>query len=146
MMIEPGWKVYRGMIVGETHARQRPRDQRAQEASAHQHPHHLEGRAVRSPRRSGCRLEKALAYIGDDELVEVTPKSIRPAQEAARPNERKRADRCKEPRRSDPRHLSSTISVYLAGRSSSAGIFLPKVKTPRGIGTPDAPVHRCSNR
>ena len=29
-------------------------------------------------------LEKALAYIEDDELVEVTPKSIRLAQEAAR--------------------------------------------------------------
>jgi hypothetical protein len=29
-------------------------------------------------------LEKALAYIEDDELVEVTPKSIRPAQEVPR--------------------------------------------------------------
>ena len=41
-------------------------------------------------------LEKALAYIGDDELVEVTPKSIRLRKRLLDPNERKRADRAKE--------------------------------------------------
>jgi len=36
-------------------------------------------------------LEKALAYIEDDELVEVTPKSIRLRKALLDPNERKRA-------------------------------------------------------
>jgi GTP-binding protein len=38
-------------------------------------------------------LEKALAYIEDDELVEVTPKSIRLRKRLLDPNERKRAFR-----------------------------------------------------
>ena len=41
-------------------------------------------------------LEKALAYIEDDELVEVTPKSIRLRKTHLDPNERKRAERSKE--------------------------------------------------
>jgi GTP-binding protein len=40
-------------------------------------------------------LEKALAYIQDDELVEVTPKSIRLRKTFLDPNERKRAERSK---------------------------------------------------
>ncbi len=38
-------------------------------------------------------LEKALAYIQDDELVEVTPKSIRLRKRYLDPNERKRVER-----------------------------------------------------
>jgi GTP-binding protein len=41
-------------------------------------------------------LEKALAYIQDDELVEVTPKSIRLRKKLLDENDRKRADRSKE--------------------------------------------------
>jgi GTP-binding protein len=41
-------------------------------------------------------LEKALAYIGDDELVEVTPRSIRLRKAILDPNDRKRADRAKQ--------------------------------------------------
>ena len=41
-------------------------------------------------------LEKALAYIEDDELVEVTPKSIRLRKVYLDPNERKRMERSKE--------------------------------------------------
>jgi predicted membrane GTPase involved in stress response len=41
-------------------------------------------------------LEKALAYIEDDELVEVTPKSIRLRKAMLDPNARKRAFRAKE--------------------------------------------------
>jgi GTP-binding protein len=40
-------------------------------------------------------LEKALAYIQDDELVEVTPKSVRLRKTFLDPNERKRAERAK---------------------------------------------------
>jgi GTP-binding protein len=41
-------------------------------------------------------LEKALAYIEDDELVEVTPKSIRLRKTILDPNDRKREERRKE--------------------------------------------------
>jgi GTP-binding protein len=41
-------------------------------------------------------LERALAYVEDDELVEVTPKSIRLRKTLLDPNERKRAERAKE--------------------------------------------------
>ena len=40
-------------------------------------------------------LEKALAYIQDDELVEVTPKSIRLRKAILDPNDRKRAERAR---------------------------------------------------
>jgi GTP-binding protein len=38
-------------------------------------------------------LEQAIAYIADDELVEVTPKSIRIRKRLLDPNARKRASR-----------------------------------------------------
>ncbi len=38
-------------------------------------------------------LEQAIAYIDDDELVEVTPKSIRLRKRFLDPNERKRESR-----------------------------------------------------
>jgi GTP-binding protein len=41
-------------------------------------------------------LEKALAYIQDDELVEVTPKSIRLRKKLLDENDRKKAERIKE--------------------------------------------------
>ena len=41
-------------------------------------------------------LEQAIAYIDDDELVEVTPKSIRLRKRFLDPNERKRANRAAE--------------------------------------------------
>ena len=41
-------------------------------------------------------LEKALAYIEDDELVEVTPKSIRLRKKFLDANDRKRAEKAKE--------------------------------------------------
>ncbi len=96
MMIEPGWKVYKGMIVGEHTRDKRSRDQRAQGQAAHQHPHHLEDEAVRLTPPIRMTLEKALAYIEDDELVEITPKSIRLRKRHLDPTERKRAEKTKE--------------------------------------------------
>ncbi len=43
------------------------------------------------PRR--LTLEQAIAYIEEDELVEVTPKSIRLRKAILDPNDRKRAER-----------------------------------------------------
>jgi GTP-binding protein len=52
--------------------------------------------AVRLTTPIRMTLEKALAYIEDDELVEVTPKSIRLRKKILDPNDRKRAGREKE--------------------------------------------------
>jgi GTP-binding protein len=96
MMIEPGWKVYAGMIVGEhtrgndlvvnvlkgkklTNIRTTSKDE-----------------AVRLTPPIRMTLEKALAYIEDDELVEVTPKSIRLRKRLLDENERKKDERKKE--------------------------------------------------
>jgi GTP-binding protein len=96
MMIEPGWKVYRGMIVGEhtrgndlvvnilkgkklTNIRTTSKDE-----------------AVRLTPPIRMTLEKALAYIQDDELVEVTPKAIRLRKRLLDENDRKKEERKKE--------------------------------------------------
>jgi len=41
-------------------------------------------------------LEQAIAYIDEDEMVEVTPKSIRLRKRHLDPHERKRANRAKQ--------------------------------------------------
>ncbi|MDQ6868408.1 MAG: translational GTPase TypA [Pseudomonadota bacterium] len=96
MMIEPGCKVYRGMIVGE-HTRENDLEINV-----------LKGKQLTNIRAAGkdeavrltppfkMTLEKALAYIENDELVEVTPKSIRLRKALLDPNARKRAFRAKE--------------------------------------------------
>ena len=44
----------------------------------------------------GMSLERALSYIEEDELVEITPKSIRLRKRWLDPNERKRRTRARE--------------------------------------------------
>ena len=95
MMIEPGWKVYRGMIVGE-HTRDNDLEINHEGQAAHQHPHPSKDEAVRLTPPIRMTLEKALAYIDEDELVEVTPKSIRLRKKLLDPNERKRAEKSRE--------------------------------------------------
>lgn len=93
MMIEPGWRVYQGMIVGE-HSRGNDLEVNV-----------LKGKQLTNIRAAGkdeavrltppirMTLEKALSYIADDELVEVTPKSIRLRKKLLDPNDRKKAER-----------------------------------------------------
>jgi GTP-binding protein len=91
MMIHPGDKVYQGMIIGQ-HTRDNDLDVNV-----------LKGKKLSNVRASGTdeavrltpplqmTLERSLAYITDDELVEVTPESIRLRKKYLDPNERKRA-------------------------------------------------------
>jgi GTP-binding protein len=91
MMIHPGDKVYQGMIIGE-HTRDNDLEVNV-----------LKGKKLSNVRASGSdeavrltpplqmTLEKSLAYIADDELVEVTPQSIRLRKVHLDPHERKRA-------------------------------------------------------
>ena len=96
MMIEPGWKVYRGMIVGE-HTRDNDLEINVLKGKQLTNIRTTsKDEAVRLTPPIRMTLEKALAYIEDDELVEVTPKSIRLRKKFLDPNERKRFERAKE--------------------------------------------------
>jgi len=93
MFIGSGVSLYKGMIIGE-----------------HNKDNDLEINPIKSKQLSNVRasgkdeaiklspprlmsLEQAIAYIQDDELVEVTPKSVRLRKRYLDPNERKRMSR-----------------------------------------------------
>jgi GTP-binding protein len=91
MFIDPGTAVYRGMLIGE-HSRGNDLEVNV-----------LKGKQLTNIRAAGkdeavrltpprkMTLEQAIAYIEDDELVEVTPKSIRLRKRFLEPEDRKRA-------------------------------------------------------
>ena len=96
MMIEPGWKVYRGMIVGE-HTRGNDLEVNVLKGKKLTNIRTTaKDEAVRLTPPIRMTLEKALAYIDDDELVEVTPKSIRLRKKILDPNDRKKDERARE--------------------------------------------------
>ena len=93
MFIEPGEKVYKGMIVGEN---AKPDDLDVNPLKAKQLTNiRASGKdeAVRLTPPKRLTLEQAIAYIDDDELVEVTPKSIRLRKIELEPHLRKRRAR-----------------------------------------------------
>jgi GTP-binding protein len=91
--VEHNTKVYEGMIVGE-HSRGNDLEVNV-----------MKGKQLTNMRASGkddavklppirkMTLEEALSYIQSDELVEVTPKTVRLRKKFLDPNERKRASR-----------------------------------------------------
>jgi GTP-binding protein len=93
MMVEPGVEVYEGMIVG-IHSRDNDLVVNA-----------IKGKQLTNMRASGTdeniiltpaikfSLEQALEFIDDDELVEVTPKSIRIRKKFLLEHERKRSNK-----------------------------------------------------
>ena len=96
MMIEPGWKVYRGMIVGE-HTRDNDLEINVLKGKQLTNIRTTsKDEAVRLTPPIRMTLEKALAYIEDDELVEITPKSIRLRKRLLDPNDRKKEERTRE--------------------------------------------------
>ena len=96
MMIEPGWKVYQGMIVGE-HNRENDLEVNVLKGKKLTNIRTTsKDEAVRLTPPIRMTLERSLAWIQDDELVEVTPKSIRLRKAVLDPNDRKRAERSKE--------------------------------------------------
>ncbi|MEQ9812159.1 MAG: translational GTPase TypA [Azospirillaceae bacterium] len=93
MFIQPQTRVYAGMVVGE-HTRGNDLEVNV-----------LKGKQLTNIRAAGkddavrltppveMTLEKALAFINDDEVVEITPKSIRLRKAILDTHERKRASR-----------------------------------------------------
>jgi GTP-binding protein len=98
-MVNPQDRVYEGMIVGE-HTRDNDLEVNV-----------VKGKKLTNVRASGkdeavlltppmrLTLEKAMSYITDEELVEVTPKSLRLRKRWLDPNERKRQSRKSEAER-----------------------------------------------
>jgi len=95
-MIGPQTRVYSGMIVGE-HTRDNDLEVNV-----------LKGKKLTNIRAAGkdenvqltppmkMTLEKAMAYIADDELVEITPRSIRLRKRWLDPNMRKKMERSRD--------------------------------------------------
>ena len=91
LFVVPGTKVYQGMIVGE-HSRDNDLDVNPLRAKQLTNIRTTsKDEAVRLTPIVPMTLEQAIAYIEDDELVEVTPQSIRLRKRALLPHERKRA-------------------------------------------------------
>ena len=96
LFTDPGVKVYQGMIIGE--------NSRAHDLAVNP----VKTKKLTNIRAAGkddailltpprrMSLEDALAYIEDDELVEVTPKAIRLRKRALDPNQRKREAKAAE--------------------------------------------------
>jgi GTP-binding protein len=91
MFIEPGTRVYQGMIIGE-HTRSNDLDVNPLRAKQLTNMR-ASGKddAVRLTTPRSLSLEQAIAYIEDDELVEVTPRFTRLRKRLLLPHERKRA-------------------------------------------------------
>ncbi len=89
MFIDPGVQVYEGMIIGE-HTRDNDLDVnplKGKQLTNIRTTSKDEMVRLTPPRRMS--LEQAIAYIEDDELAEVTPKSIRLRKRLLKPHERK---------------------------------------------------------
>jgi GTP-binding protein len=96
MMIEPGAKVYRGMIIGE-HTRGNDLEVNVLKGKKLTNIRtHSKDEAVRLTPPIQMTLEKAIAYINDEELVEITPKAIRLRKKLLDPNDRKKEERRRE--------------------------------------------------
>jgi len=93
MFVEPGTQVYQGMIIG-AHTRGNDLDVNPMKGKQLTNIRTTaKDEAVRLTPPQLMSLEQAIAYIADDELVEVTPKSIRLRKRLLDPNDRKRAGR-----------------------------------------------------
>jgi GTP-binding protein len=93
MLIDPGTRVYEGMIIGE-HSRGNDLEVnvlKGRQLTNIRAASKDEKRILTPPMR--LSLEQALSYIEEDELVEVTPKSIRLRKFILDPHARKRAER-----------------------------------------------------
>ena len=96
LFVSPGEPLYEGMIIGEN---AKPEDLEVNPMKSKQLTNFRstgKDDAIRltPPRR--MTLEQAIAYIDEDEMVEVTPKSIRLRKRHLDPHERKRAKRVAE--------------------------------------------------
>ncbi|NBC36888.1 translational GTPase TypA [Novosphingobium sp. FSY-8] len=96
LFVGVGEALYEGMIIGEN---AKPEDLEVNPMKSKQLTNfRSSGKddAIRLTPPKVMTLEQAIAYIDDDEMVEVTPKSIRIRKAILDPNERKKASRKKD--------------------------------------------------
>jgi GTP-binding protein TypA/BipA len=96
LFVGVGTPLYEGMIIGEN---AKPEDLEVNPMKSKQLTNFRstgKDDAIRLTPPKLMTLEQAIAYIDDDEMVEVTPKSIRLRKAILDPNERKKASRKKE--------------------------------------------------
>jgi GTP-binding protein len=97
LMVGPQEPVYEGMIIGEN---AKPEDLEVNPMKTKQLTNFRasggKDDAIRLTPPKRMTLEQAIAYIQDDELVEVTPKAIRLRKRHLDPHERKKASRRSE--------------------------------------------------
>ena len=93
MLIGAGVQVYAGMIIGENNRSDdlEVNPMKAKHLTNIRAAGHDDAVRLTPPRR--LSLEQAIAYIADDELVEVTPETIRLRKRLLDPHARKRAAR-----------------------------------------------------
>jgi GTP-binding protein len=93
LFINPGVDIYEGMIIGE-HSRGNDLEVNAMKSKQLTNIRTTsKDEAVRLTPPRQMTLEKAIAYIEEDELVEVTPKSVRLRKALLSPHDRKKASR-----------------------------------------------------
>ncbi|GHC89142.1 translational GTPase TypA [Novosphingobium pokkalii] len=96
LFVRPQDKVYEGMVIGEN---AKPDDLEVNPMKSKQLTNfRSSGKddAIRLTPPRIMTLEQAIAYIDDDEMVEVTPQTVRLRKAILDPNERKKASRKKE--------------------------------------------------
>jgi GTP-binding protein len=93
LFIKPGEKLYEGMIIGENAKQQDLEVNPLKSKQLTNFRSTGKDDAVRLTPPRKMTLEQAIAYIQDDELVEVTPQSIRLRKRFLDPHERKRQAR-----------------------------------------------------
>jgi GTP-binding protein len=96
LFVSPGEALYEGMIIGEN---AKPDDLEVNPMKSKQLTNFRstgKDDAIRLTPPKIMTLEQAIAYIDDDEMVEVTPKNIRIRKALLDPHERKKASRKKE--------------------------------------------------
>jgi GTP-binding protein len=97
LMVGPGEALYEGMIIGEN-AKTDDLEVNPMKAKQLTNFRASGGKddAIRLTPPKKLTLEQAIAYVDDDEMVEVTPKSIRLRKRHLDPHDRKRAKRSAE--------------------------------------------------
>jgi GTP-binding protein len=96
LFVSPGEALYEGMIIGEN---AKPDDLEVNPMKSKQLTNFRstgKDDAIRLTPPKKMTLEQAIAYIDDDEMVEVTPENIRLRKAILDPNDRKKASRSKK--------------------------------------------------
>jgi len=91
MFVEPREKVYEGMIIGEANKESDMVVNVTQEKQLSNMRSAGKDSTVVLKKPKQMNLEACLAYINDDELIEITPKTIRLRKQILKANERKKA-------------------------------------------------------